>query len=99
MKTQAPQKRSNVTVDDRRAVISVARGFKPTAKETREQFIRNALKDRLNWPRRDPAPQAVIDAAKQMAAHLSSVEKEARVAADLKRIAEAAKKAKETVTA
>jgi hypothetical protein len=59
-------------------VISVARGFKPTLKETREQFIRNTLKDRLNWPRRDPAPQAVLDAAKQMAAHLSSVEKEAR---------------------
>ena len=69
---QAAAKRSNVTVDDRRAVIVIAQARKPkeVAEVNHEQFIRNALKDRLNWPRREPAPQAVLDAAKQMGAVL-----------------------------
>ena len=75
----ADVRRANVTVDDRRALIAIASGRKPkeVAEVPHEQFIRNALKDRLNWPRRDPAPQAVLDAAKQMAAHLVARDKKA----------------------
>jgi hypothetical protein len=76
----ATVRRANVTVDDRRALIAIASGRKPkeVLEVPHEQFIRNALKDRLNWPRRDPAPQAVLDAAKQMAAHLVARDKKAR---------------------
>lgn len=84
-------KRANVTVDDRRAVMPLARAFKPTLKLNREQFIRNALKARLGWPEREPAPESVMVAVKQMAAFLSAEEKAARIAADIKRLAEAAK--------
>ncbi len=90
------QQRSNVTVDDRRAVMPLARAFKPTLKLNREQFIRNALKARLNWPEREPAPESVMAAVKQMAGFLSSQEKAARIAADLKRLAAAAAEAKAT---
>lgn len=71
MQKQTTQ-RSNVTVDDRRALFVIAshRPAKEVAKEPHEQFIRNALKDRLGWPRREPAPQAVLDAARQMGAQL-----------------------------
>lgn len=71
---QTTQMRSNVTIDDRRAVMPVAaaRKAKDVAAVPHEAFIRNALKDRLGWPRRDPAPQAVLDAAKQMAAFLKA---------------------------
>jgi hypothetical protein len=78
---QTTNKRSNVTVDDRRAILPAARVFKPTMKETREQFIRNALKARLGWPARDPAPQSVLDATKQLAAFLNSEEKAKRALA------------------
>lgn len=88
---QTNSKRSNVTVDDRRAVMPLARAFKPTQKENREQFIRNALKARLGWPVREPAPQSVLDATKQMASFLSQEEKAARALAEAKRVAEAAK--------
>ncbi len=87
------QQRSNVTVDDRRAVMPLARAFKPTLKLNREQFIRNALKARLGWPEREPAPESVMAAVKQMAGFLSNEEKAARIAADLRRLAEEAKKA------
>lgn len=83
--TQA--KRSNVTVDDRRAVMPLARAFKPTMKETREQFIRNSLKARLNWPARDPAPKSVMDAVKQMSSFLSGEEKAKRAAGEARRAA------------
>ena len=83
---QAAQKRSNVTVDDRRAVMPLARAFKPTLKMTREQFIRNELKSRLNWPARDPAPESVKIATKQIAAFLSAEEKAKRDAAAKKEV-------------
>lgn len=73
-------KRSNVTVDDRRAVLPLARAFKPTFKETREQFIRNSLKARMGWPAREPAPEAVMVAVKQMAKFLSGEERAKRAA-------------------
>jgi len=65
--------RANVTIDDRRDVFAQARVRKAAdiALMPQEAFIRTALKDRLNWPRRDPAPKAVLEAAKQMAAALA----------------------------
>ncbi len=84
---QASSKRSNVTVDDRRAVLPLARAFKPSFKENREQFIRNTLKARLNWPAREPAPQSVLDATKQLATFLAAEEKATREANEAKRVA------------
>ncbi len=54
MFNQQPRIRANVTVEDRRAVYVMAMGRKPAdvAKVPHEQFLRNALKDRLNWSRR-----------------------------------------------
>ena len=65
--------RSNVTVDDRRVVLVAAKSRKPgeVAKVSHEVFIRQALKTQLGWPQREPAPKAVLDAAKQMAAALA----------------------------
>jgi len=53
MFNQQPRIRANVTVEDRRAVYVMAMGRKPAdvAKVPHEQFLRNALKDRLSWPR------------------------------------------------
>ena len=42
-----------------------------------ETFIRNALKDKLGWPRRDPAPESIKVAAKEMAAFLVARDKAA----------------------
>lgn len=65
-------RRENVTVDDRRAVIVIANARKPrdVAEVGHEQFIRRALKTRLGWPQREPAPESVKKAAREMAAHL-----------------------------
>jgi len=89
MLKQVQVKRANVTVDDRRAVLVIAAARKPrdVVEVPHEAFIRNALKDRLNWPRRDPAPQMLKDAAKQMAANLVKRDKE-RWAAEAKAKAE-----------
>lgn len=69
MLKQAPQKRTVVTVDDRRAVLVMAsaRKAKDVAEIPHEAFIRNALKDRLGWPRREPAPQQLKESAKHLA--------------------------------
>ena len=71
--------RSTVTVEDRRHVLLASRGRKPAdvAAVPHEQFIRNALKDRLGWPRREPAPEAVLKAAKELAAQLIARDKAA----------------------
>jgi len=89
MLKQVQVKRANVTVDDRRAVLVIAAARKPrdVVEVPHEAFIRNALKDRLNWPRREPAPQMLKDAAKQMAANLIKRDKE-RWAAEAKAKAE-----------
>lgn len=92
---QAIAKRSNVTVDDRRAVMAAVRGFKPTLRETQEQFIRNTLKDRLGWPRREPAPASIIQAAKDMSQKLIQQEREVRAFAAALKAKEAATKAVE----
>ena len=88
-KQQTAQKRENVTVDDRRAVIVQARGRKPAdvAVVPNEAFIRNALKDRMGWPRREPAPKVVLDAAKHMALALKT-EADAKAAEQAKKQAE-----------
>ena len=85
MLKQVQVKRENVTVDDRRAVLVIAAARKPkdVNEVPHEAFIRNALKDRLNWPRREPAPQVLKEAAKHMAAGLVKRDKE-RWAAEAK---------------
>jgi len=67
-----PVQRSNVTVDDRRAVFVAARTRKPRdiAAVPNEVFIRNMLKDRLGWPRREPAPESVKAVTREMVAAL-----------------------------
>jgi len=62
--------RSNVTIDDRRAVFVAARARKPRdiAAVPNEVFIRNMLKDRLGWPRREPAPESVKAVTREMVA-------------------------------
>lgn len=64
--------RSNVTIDDRRAVAvtAAARKNNEVAKVSHENFIRNALKDRLGWPRQYAAPEGLKVAAREMAAKL-----------------------------
>lgn len=71
----AAKKRTNVTIDDRRAVIVAGRSRKPAdiAAVPHEQFARNMLKDRMGWPHRDPAPESVKAAAKELAATLSGM--------------------------
>jgi len=74
---QTAVKRTNVTVDDRRAVFVLAQARKPkdAVAVPHVAFIRNALKDRLNWPHKEPAPQVVLDIARQMAAGLVARDK------------------------
>lgn len=78
MLIQAPFKRHTVDIDTRRTVVVLARARKPfeVAEVNHEQFIRNTLKDKLGWPRRDPAPESIKVAAKEMAAHLVQRDKE-----------------------
>lgn len=93
---QATVKRNVVCIDTRRTVNMLAMARKPgdVAKEGHEQFIRNQLKDRLGWPRREPAPQAIKDAARSMAAFLVlrdkalAITKAEAKAAEAKRIAD-----------
>lgn len=61
--------RTNVTVDDRRAVLVIARNRKAAdvVKIPQEAFIRRALKERLGIAFDQPAPDSVRAAAKQMA--------------------------------
>lgn len=74
---QASTKRTTVCIDTRRTVNMMAMARKPAdvAKEGHEQFIRNLLKDKMGWPRREPAPESIKAAAKQMAATLMARDK------------------------
>lgn len=76
-------KRNTVCIDTRRAVNMLAMARKPhdVSKEGHEQFIRNSLKDRLGWPRREPAPEMIKAAAREMAARLVARDKEVAAAA------------------
>ena len=68
----ATAQRSNVTVDDRRAVFVAAKGRKPRdmVAVPNEAFIRHLLKDRMGWGHREPAPEALKAAAREIAASL-----------------------------
>lgn len=90
----AQVKRPNVTIDDRRAVIVMARGRKPqdVAKVPHEAFIRNLLKNKLGWDRKEPASDSIKAAAKHLAESIIREEKEACDKADAKKAAEAAAK-------
>lgn len=77
MLIQAPFKRTTVDIDTRRTIVVLARVRKPheVAEINHETFIRNALKDKLGWPRREQAPESIKVAAKEMAAHLVARDK------------------------
>ena len=74
-------KRTTVTVDDRRAVFMAVRGRKPrdVAAVPNEQFIRNMLKDRLGWRRREPAPESVKAVTREMVAGMKKAAADAFV--------------------
>lgn len=69
-------KRTNVDADTRRNVFMAAKSRKPqdVAKVPHEQFIRNMLKDKMGWNRKDPAPESIKAAAKDMATRLKALE-------------------------
>lgn len=69
---QSVTRKTVVCVDTRRAVMGVAgnRKLGDVAREGHEQFIRNLLKDKLGWPRREQAPEAIKAAAREMASTL-----------------------------
>lgn len=76
MATATTQK-TVVCADTRRAVFMIAKNRKASdvLKEKHEDFIRRTLKERMGWPRREPAPQSIKDAAKQMATILIEQER------------------------
>jgi hypothetical protein len=61
--------RTNVTIDDRRAVIVIARNrkAKDITNVSQEVFIRRALKERLGVAFNQPAPDSIKVAAREMA--------------------------------
>jgi hypothetical protein len=95
MMNQVQSKRTVVDVDTRRSVAMVARARKPrdVAAVNHETFIRNTLKDRMGWPRREPAPETIKSAAKEMAAAL--VKRDQELAADKAAAEKAAKEVAE----
>lgn len=97
MKTQLQVKRTVVDIDTRRhvAVAAASRKPKEVAEVNHETFIRNALKDRMGWARREPAPETIKAVAKQMAAHLVQRDAERAAVKAAQAVEAAAKKAKE----
>lgn len=79
---QTATKRTTVCIDTRRVVNMLASARKPNevAKEGHEQFIRNMLKDKMGWPRREPAPETIKAAAREMAARLVKRDKDLALA-------------------
>jgi len=94
-KTTAPVRRNTVDIDTRRNIVVIARARKPkeVAEVNHETFIRNALKDKMGWPRREPAPEAIKVAAREMAARLVARDKEIAAAKAKARDEQAAKDA------
>lgn len=74
-----PVQRTKVDIDTRRTVVVMANARKPkeVAEVNHETFIRNTLKDKMGWPRREPAPEAIKVAAREMAAFLVARDKKA----------------------
>lgn len=81
------QRRTTFGIDDRRAVMTLARGRDPKLALVvpHEAFIRNALKDRMGWPRKEPASEELKAAAREMAAHLVARDKADAMARRAKR--------------
>jgi transcription-repair coupling factor (superfamily II helicase) len=73
-------KRSNVTVDDRRKMIVMARARKAAdvLKVNQETFLRQQMKAMMGWAPTEPAPQSIKDAARDMA---QAILKDAKAAA------------------
>ena len=94
-KTTAPVRRNTVDIDTRRNIVVIARARKPkeVAEVSHEQFIRNALKDKMGWPRREPAPESIKQAAREMAAFLVQRDKDVAAAKAKQRDEQAAKDA------
>ena len=69
----ASVQRSIVTIDDRRAVFVAAKGRKQrdVLIVPNEAFIRHLLKDRMGWGHREPAPEALKAAAREIAKSLT----------------------------
>lgn len=80
-KFTAPVRRNIVDIDTRRSVVMSAQGRKPSEvmEVAHEQFIRNTLKDKMGWPRSEPAPEAIKVAAREMALRLVSRDQAAAV--------------------
>lgn len=88
------QTRTNVTIDDRRAVIVLARSRKPgdIVRVPQEAFIRRSLKERLGIAFDQPSPDSLKSAAKEMAASLAAEQVRARARAEAQATAEKAAK-------
>jgi hypothetical protein len=74
---QNTARRTTIDIDTRRSVFMIAQARPKGAciEEKHEDFIRRTLKDKLGWPRREPAPQSIKDAAKAMATQLLARDK------------------------
>ena len=83
------QKRVTVNIDDRRTIFMVTKGrsLSDQAKVPNEAFIRRELKARMGWDKDEPAPDTIKQAAKDMAASILSLAKEAAAAAEAKKVA------------
>ena len=84
--------RSNVSIDDRRAIFPSARAFRPSVIMTREQFIRKALAERMNITSKMEMPESIVKTAKELAATINAQVKAEKDAADARCIAEMAAK-------
>jgi len=85
----ATQRKTVVDIDTRRSVFMVARARKEreVQKESHENFIRHALKERMGWPQREPAPESIKEVARQMASQLLEEQRAKEVADRAKRAA------------
>ncbi len=95
---QQQTKRDVVDIDTRRRVYMQAKARKPgdVALVNHETFIRNTLKDVMGWPRREPAPDSIKQAAREMAAALVACDRAVSLSKQLADIARS--KASELIT-
>ena len=75
-----------VCADTRRAIFMIAKGRKKddVLKIKHEDFVRQALKTKMGWPKNEPAPESIKAVAKEIAATLIRMEKEAADAKEAK---------------
>lgn len=88
-------RRTVVDIDTRRRIVMTARARKPqeVANVSHEQFVRHLLKDTMGWPRREPAPESIKVAAREIAAVLVKRDIDAAIARQAAREAAAKKEA------